>query len=197
MWEWICLGLVVAGPVIWLVVRLRFATGLLAEEHLLEVARGVPRLKAAALERVIVTEEDIVRLPEDPRMLVTSAGLAVMYTVNKEGQFVHHYSMSVPGTSMAHAVGERLVLLVARLLGIPFERLALSVSSRLYHAEFRLSEAEEAEFVSRPVPELSVAEVNSFLRGISEARGHLQWQDRDLGPPNAALQPPAHKPSRG
>jgi hypothetical protein len=202
MWEWICLGLGVAAPVIWIALRVRLSRRLLAEEHFLEVARGVLRLKAAALERVIVTEEDNVRWGEDPRTLVTSSRLAVIYTLHKteeQEQFVHHYSMSVAGGYMAHAVGERLVLFVAKLLGVPFEKLALLVvvRSMVYHAEFILSEAEQAEFVSRSVSELSVAEVNAFLREFLEASKHLQWQRWDVGLPNAALQPPAHKPRRG
>ena len=184
MWWWIYLGLVVAAPAIWIALRFRLIARLLAEEHFLEVAKGLQRLKVAALERVIVTEEDNILSRDDPRAFVTSVRLVVLYTLRKaEKQFVHHYSMSVAG-GLPHAVGEPSVLFVAKLLGVPFEKLALFVVERsmVFHAEFILSEAEQSEFVNRSVSEVSVAEVRTFLREILEAREHLQWQRWDVDP---------------
>lgn len=180
MWAWI--GLAAAGLVIWIALRIRRSGRLLDDGHFLEVASGVQRLKVAALERVIVTGEGKVRSPEDLGSLVTSAGLAMAYSCTRAGeQFVHHYSMSVAGGYMAHAVGERLMLFVAKVLGVRFEKLALlvAVRSMVYHAEFSLREAEQSAFVSSSISELSVAEVHSFLREFLEAPQHLEWQRWD------------------
>jgi hypothetical protein len=63
----------------------------------------------------------------------------------------------------AHAVGETFVLFSAKLLGVPFESLALGVGrSTVHHAEFHLSPTEQAEFAGRPVPEVSLADITAF-----------------------------------
>jgi hypothetical protein len=143
-WEWICAGVAVAALIGWIVFRGAAYRRLFADDHLLEVARGVTRIKAAALDKVIATDEDEVRSPADPRVVVTSAGLALLYTVRRvEDRFVHHYSVSVAGGYTAHAVGETFVLFVARRLGVPSESLSLGVGrSTVHHAEFRLSAVE-------------------------------------------------------
>jgi|SRR5579862_9362388 len=179
MWGWICLGVGVAAPIIWIVVRARRYNRLFAKDHYLQIAREVPRLKTATLERVILTEEDGVRSPGDPRTMLTRAGLAVVYTIARvDNRFVHHYSVSVAGGYTAGAVGERFVLFIATLVGIPFEQLVLSVvvKSTVHHAEFNLSEEEQAQFVGKAVQESEVADVTNFLGNISEARKHLRWQ---------------------
>ncbi|SRR6266404_5986332 len=88
------------------------------------------------------------------------------------------YSVGVAGGYTAGAVGESFVLFIATLLGIPFEQLALSVvvKSTVHHAEFNLSEEEQAQFVGKAVQESGVADVTNFLRNVLEARKHLRWQ---------------------
>ena len=76
------------------------------------------------------------------------------------------------GGYTAGAVGESFVLFIATLLGIPFEQLALSVvvKSTVHHAEFNLSEEEQAQFVGKAVQESGVADVTNFLGNVLEAR---------------------------
>ena len=182
-WGWVCAGVAVAALVGWVVFRGAVYRRLFGDGHFLEVARGVGRVKAAALDKVIASDEDEVRSPADPRALVTSAGLALLYTVRRvEDRFVHHYSVSVAGGYTAHAVGETFVLFVAKLLGVPFESLALGVGrSTVHHAEFQLSAGEQSEFTGRPVPEVSPAEVTAFRGEWVEARKHLRWQRLEAG----------------
>lgn len=178
MWGWVFAGVVIVALVGWFVIRGATYRRIFADGHFAEVARGVARIKAAALERVIASDEDEMGSPADPRTLVTSGGLALVYTVTRmKDRFVHHYSVSVAGTYTAHAVGETFVLFVAKILGVPFELLALSVSrSTVHHAEFRLSSPEQAAFAERPVPEISLAEITAFRRERIEVSKQLQWQ---------------------
>src|SRR5688572_9042641 len=98
MWGWICATLAVVALVAWVVSRSRFYGRVFAADHILDFVRGVAKAKAAALARVVHSEEDHVRSPEDPRVFVSSAGLALIYTVGTvEGRFIHHYSISVAG----------------------------------------------------------------------------------------------------
>jgi len=71
-----------------------------------------------------------------------------------------------------------ICLFIATLLGIPFEQLVLSVvvKSTVHHAEFNLSEEEQAQFVGKAVQESGVADVTNFLRNVLEARKYLRWQ---------------------
>ena len=177
-WGWVCAGIAVAALVGWIVFRGAAYRRLFADGHFLEVAKGVSRIKAAALDKVIVSGVNEVRLPDDSRALVTSAGLALLYTIRRvEDRFVHHYSVSAAGGYTAHAVGETFVLFVAKLLGVPFESLALGVGrSTVYHAEFQFSTVEQSEFAVRVVPEVSLAAVAAFRSAWVEARKQLQWQ---------------------
>lgn len=177
-WGWVCASVTVAALVAWVVFRGGVYRRLFADGHFMEVARAAGRVKTAALGRVITSDDDEPRSPADPRAAVTSAGLALLYTVRRvEDRFVHHYSVSVAGGYTAHAVGETFVLFVARVLGVPVASLALGVGrSTVHHAEFQFTGAEQSEFAGRPVAEVSPAEVTAFRDEWVEARKQLQWR---------------------
>jgi hypothetical protein len=183
---WICAGLAVAALVGWTVYRGSFYRRLFADGHFVEVARGIARIKPAAIDHVIVSEEDAVTSGDDPRVLITSRGLALCYTVAQyegEGRFVHHYSISLSGGHTAHAAGASFILFTAKLLGIPFDSLALGVGrSTVHHAEFRLAPAEHEEFARRPVLEISPEEITAFRRESIVAHDRLQWQRLEADP---------------
>jgi hypothetical protein len=104
--------------------------------------------------------------------------LALVYKINqRDDRFIHHYSVSIPGRVTPHAVGEQFILFVARLLGVPFDILALSrfESSTVHHAEFRLSQSEQLAFARQPVPEVTKVEIAAFLTEFHEARKDLRW----------------------
>ena len=181
MTGWICAGLAVALSaavvLLWLLSRGGFYKRVFADEHFLEVARALPRVKAAAVGGVYETDEPMESPENNPRVLVTSAGLVLAYTVRCDGdRYVHHYSVSAAGGVTAHSLGEPYVLFVAKLLGVPYDALNLGVGrSTVHHAEFYTDEAGLAEFAARPVAEMSATDVTSFRREWIAVREKLQW----------------------
>src|SRR3954447_1777712 len=120
MWGWICGGgaaLVVVLAFAWMFLRGNVYKHLFADAHFVEVARGLARVKTAALANPLADDTEMPPPHEDPRVLTTSAGMILAYTVSRvEDRFVHHYSVSVGGGYIAHAVGETFVLLAAKLM---------------------------------------------------------------------------------
>jgi hypothetical protein len=180
-------GLGVLLIALWLSSRARRYARLFADPHLLEIGRGLARVKAAALAHVIRDERDEPMARDDPRILATSAGLAIVYTVSeRELGFVHHCSVSVIGGPTAHAVGGTFVLFVAKLLGLTPAELRCSVAaSTVHHAELSLDAARHAALAARPVPELGPAALAALRRGALEARGRVTWQRPSAEPAGA------------
>jgi hypothetical protein len=179
IWLWAFPGFVIVVILSWIVSRIRAYRRFFSDAHFLEVSQGVPPLKAAALDRMIApNNKDEALAPSDPRILVTSAGVAFFYTIQHvENRFIHHYSVSEAGRITAAALGETYTLFVAKLLGVPFETLKLGMGqSGVRHAEFILSDAEQSEFAARATPEMSAAEVKAFHRECMEARERLRWK---------------------
>jgi hypothetical protein len=200
MWVSVCAGLGIL-PLVALLGYLLFRAvtyhRYFADGHFTEVAQGVARIKAAALERVVASKKDEVRSTADPRVLVTSAGLRLVYTGRRmEDRFVHHYSVSMAYCFTAGLVGKRFVLFVAKVLGVPLDSLALGVGRTTvhhvhhadfrfaspdtgHHAEFQFSSPEQAAFAERAVPEVSVAEITAFRKEWFEASERLRWEQEE------------------
>jgi hypothetical protein len=162
---WLTIGILLTSVFVltlaslWLLDSHRVYTKVFCDDHFHEVAARLPALKRAALERVFDSEPDAVCTPEDSRGMLTSAGLAVLYLVGRQGSWFHHdLSVSVPiRPYTAHAVGDVFICFLAHLLGIGMERLRLRVSSRIvHHAEFTLSALEHQQFADQPVASLSL-----------------------------------------
>jgi hypothetical protein len=91
-------GLLLAGLACWWWLRGRLTRRLLAEEHLREVARDMDTVKQAACRLLLASPAAFAPLPRDPRVLATSAGLLVFYTISRDGpSYAHHLSLSVVG----------------------------------------------------------------------------------------------------
>jgi hypothetical protein len=181
MFGWIVGGLIAALVVAAVRSRLRMYRRLFSHEHFLEVARAAPSLKAAAVENPVIGDSFDPTTPDDPRVLLTKAGLAVLYTVGKrESAFVHHYSVSVAGQYTARAVGATFVALLAKQIGLPLEKARFWIgNSTVHHAQVTLSEAEHATLIGFSVPEISESNVTEARRTIDEMKDRLTWI-RDL-----------------
>jgi hypothetical protein len=171
-------GVGVIVVVLWLASRARRFAALFGDPHLLEIGRGLARVKAAALTQVMHDERDGPTAGDDPRVLSTSAGLAVVYTVSERGQrFVHHCSISVIGGPTAHAVGATFVMFVTKLLGLAQPELQCHVApSTVHHAQLEVDPARHAELAALPIPELTPPALEALRREALEARGRVSWR---------------------
>ena len=170
---WLTIGILLTSVLVltlaslWLLDSHRAYTKVFSDDHFHEVAARLPALKRAALARLVFSESDAVCTPEDPRGMLTSAGLAVLYLIGREGRWFHHdLSVSLPIRAYTiHAVGNVFGCFLARLLGIGRERLHLHLSSRsVHHTGFTLSAEEHEQFADRPVTPLSPEELAVFRR---------------------------------
>ncbi|MHB1426072.1 MAG: hypothetical protein ACYC3I_23155 [Gemmataceae bacterium] len=173
------IALLVTLASLWLLGGRGIYAKVFADEHFREVAARLPALKRAALERVVSSESDTICPPDDPRGILTSAGLAVLYLVSRQGAWFHH-DLSISLTIRpytAHAVGDVFICFLAHLLDIGMERLRLRVSSRtVHHAEFTLSALEQQQFADRPVASLSPDELATFRRHWALSGRMARWE---------------------
>ena len=182
LWLLACLAIATAGLVSWIVLRLLWYRRLFAAPHLMQFAQGLAAVKQAAMQDMVASDREDVRPPDDARILRTSAGLALLYTVSlgATGTYIHHASISTPGQPTTHAVGETFILLWAKLLGVEYGRLALDVSPMtVHHAEFVLNEHEQSELAQRSVETPTAEWLQAFLAECATARQSLH-RDRSL-----------------
>jgi hypothetical protein len=176
-------AVLVLGVLGWLLLRNRLARRLLTDAHLVEVALGLEKVKRAALSRPIESAAAFAPLPRDPRILATSVGLLLFYTVSPfEGQSAHHLSLSVSGGYLPRAAGETLLVYLAGLLGIACNRLSLYVSpTSVQHAEFLLDSGELAELANRPIKPPAADRLPALRKEWSLVRETLRWERIDMG----------------
>jgi hypothetical protein len=135
-------------------------------------------VKAAAFARVIETDADAPAPPDDPRILVTSCGLVIVYTVQKrDAEFAHHCSVGTKGGATAHAVGSTFLLLIVKLLGLPAEKTGYQIAdSTVHHAEAVVDEAEHAALSGARGVDVSASNVAEFRRDVMEDRERIKWR---------------------
>jgi hypothetical protein len=158
--------------------RARMYGRLFSDRHYLELAGAVVSLKQAGLDRPIVTDSDQIESRSDPRCLLTSAGLAAVYTVSpEESGLLHQCSVSLAGDVTARAVGESFVLLMAKLIGLPLDKLRVRVGeSTVHHALAILSPSEHARLASAPVFELTADNLERVRCEIRDLRANPEWR---------------------
>ena len=155
--DWICVAagaVVLVAVVLYVVSRSRHYGKLYSPAHVAEFCQGIGRLKPVVLERI--ESEDSLRgtplTPEDPRILRTSGGLLLVYTISADGGvYRHHFSIQDLQGYTAGAVGQTFLVLTAMVLGHDVAALGLERSERaIYHAEIELDEAGQRAFAERP-----------------------------------------------
>ncbi len=170
--------LLLAGLAGWRLLRGRLTRRLLAGPHLLEVAEGLEPVKRAACRLLLASPAAFAPLPRDPRVLATSRGLLLHFTVSRDGSsYAHHLSLSVVGGYLPRPAGEALILFLVGLLGVPYEQLELTVSaSSVHHAQFVLTETEHAELRQRSINPPRSAQLAGLRREWSLRREAMCWQ---------------------
>ncbi len=173
MLKWLLVGLVVF-LVYRLVTRRPRYGRLFSPDHLMEISHGLGRAKEAALGLAGKGP------PADPfaegNAFVTSADIAVVYTIAKagEGGHEHHVSLSHRGGPFARAAGGFLAAALRRLLGVVETPCVLAASnSGVYHLIFQISAQDLPRFAARPVPALDEDAARALFGMAMEERGPL------------------------
>ncbi|HET7542152.1 MAG TPA: hypothetical protein VFK05_19930 [Polyangiaceae bacterium] len=168
---WLLSGL--GAILLWgLLARVRHYGRLLSDAHFQALASRTADLKRAAITRIIGSEADAIYDASDPRVLRTEAGLAVVYTVTlRQAEFVHHYSVSFPGQHVAQGTKALFVQFIARLLGLPLEKIRFDGGAgAVQHAECALSADAHAALVAEPPLDLSPEKLRALRLEAMNAR---------------------------
>ena len=205
MWFLLLCGLFFAAAVatfVWRRVLIKYQF-IFAKEHFIEFAQALAELKKKHLEgftdsrpferperpeRPERTNRTEISPTDAPPHFVTSAGLALLYSVRPEGpRTAHHLSLSYRGQPIAYAAATTFLAFAARLLGIPPERLAVSRSPRgVYHAHLLMTEPEYADFREREIEIPYPDQIREIQKHCNEVRARcwppLRVEAAGIGP---------------
>lgn len=176
---WITLGVLLGVALLWVLSRGRFYKRLYSDEHLLEFADQLAEAKRAAWSMTGEAPNDLPT--EDPRCFITSANIAVFYTVDfeDEGFFANHLSLSLAGSGYTpRVVGALFSAYVAHLLGLPTEAISVGVSDRtVHHIGFAISENDGSAFAAMPVEIPQKEDVRKVFSDCLDARARLRYDE--------------------
>ena len=155
---------------------------LFSDDHFLEIAEGMARIKPAAEERIEAPDSFQPATFDDPRALITSQKLRVFYTVTHNGHlFEHHYSISIAQGYTAIPVGETFSLFVAHLLGFRSQQFSIQRSQRgIYHVEWEWKAEEQEEFARHPVIVPKREELPALREKLNEWRRNVFLQQSEI-----------------
>ena len=180
---WFVLALIVLAALV-IVPRMRMYGRLFGDEHFVEIARGLGRIKTAALAHVASADEAPSSPAEDPRILVTTERLVVVYTVKqRDADFVHHCSVSVAGGVTAHAVGSTFLVFVVKVLRLPIAKMIFAFAdTTVHHGEAVVDAAAHAALAAAPVVGVTASNVGEIRREAMEARDGVRWGGSSRSP---------------
>lgn len=178
---WIIIGaaIVLVMIVFWIVSKGGIYRRIFAAEHFVEFANSLAAATAAGCDKI--NEPPGNPPTKDPRVFVTSAGLAVMYTVGREnGNYEHHFSISIAGRYTPHAVGGTFTVYVARLLGVDLADLHVGISQgNVYHSAFTLTQDQQATFSDRIITIPSLDDAGELHTECMDVLDRLQFERFD------------------
>jgi hypothetical protein len=178
-------GYVIAGVIVVVILLWMFTRGgkykqIFADTHLLEVGQKIAAMRAAALAQADRDEGDARPMdPDDPRHIISSAGLTLIYTIMRDGDFyVHHLSLSNSGGGYTpHAVGDMFIRWGLLLLEVDPTNCELLISPRTVHyAIWRVTSEQQSEFGSRAIVEPTEEMLAAFRQSWRETPMKYQWQ---------------------
>jgi len=109
----------------------------------------------------------------------TSAKMSFLYTVgvNEEnGNYAHHFSVSISGKYTPAAIGKGFSLFTLRLLSISPDDVQFKVSQKtIHHCMFELSAADQIAFENQETKELSKEEAGRLFFESLSLRGNYEW----------------------
>src|SRR5262249_54512112 len=116
--------------------------------------------------------------PYPPGAMLTSAGIALLYTIGREdNKFIHQLSMSHEGYWFHESAARVLVAYVHRLLGLDTTPIALGISDRgRYYMAFELEPDEQEDFASRPIRVPALASIGDIYKECCNRAQHLRFE---------------------
>jgi len=140
--------------------RRRIYRPLFTHEHYNEVAGLLVALRESALDELKLGATS----DSAPPALVSSAGLALSYSIARNGElFVHHFAISLPAHRTPHAVGDRFAHFLANRLGLPTDQVRLGASqSTVHHMEFDADRKKHYGIATLPIGPPSESELEEL-----------------------------------
>jgi hypothetical protein len=133
--------------------RVRTYSYLFGEDHYMEFAQEVDRIKQAALGQVETHLPSAPYGPDDPRVMHTSADMVVFYVIARDKNlFRHRFTVHLAGRFTPSFIGEMFSLYIITLLGEERERFRLSITLRsVFVGEIMLTSREQEMFAFREI----------------------------------------------
>jgi hypothetical protein len=158
MWKYI-FGAAVGLAVLIMWSSWRTSKRVFTDAHIAEFVKTLFELKESALKKL--------DSPDDKEVdgKVTSARLAVSYSINKDnGQFRHHLAISTSGRPTPHAIGDLFVYLAIWSLGLPVDLFRLESSqTSVHHGKVTISKDDQDRFIQVREKIPSPAEIKEAL----------------------------------
>ena len=154
---------------------------LLAASHLVELGRGLVRLKAAACD---ASRSEGVPDPAK-HVFVSSVGAVVAYTIaSDDDAHEHHLSLSYRGGPLAFGAAGVLLSFCARTLPVPIAQIQVGRSDRgVFHAVWTLGDEAHDALAATPAIVPDLQEIPSVMAACLE-------DARRLGPVARIALPP-------
>jgi hypothetical protein len=171
------LGILLLLALAWALSRSSLYSRLYGDAHLLAIARALPALKRAALERVDRAVE-----ATDARVLRTDQGLALVYTLSaKRDGLAHHLSLSFPGQLVAQGAAQMLLATVVHMLRWPIAEVRLIQGHDLVqHAQWHASADAHAAWAAEQLIPPAASELKGLRVAALELRTGRRWGSEEV-----------------
>lgn len=168
-WGMVVAGLALGAVALFVLRYVRFYNRLFSGEHYSKVAGLLLRLRQDAL----APRSEPAR---EPFGTLSSGGLAVSYSIHEdETGFTHHLAVSLPGRPTAHAVGDRFLFFLVKVLALPVEQTTfLSTPSTVHHAELHLTREEHRSVAAKTLTLPTTAEILAIQEEFLRHRIHCR-----------------------
>ena len=142
--------------------------------HYYEIYGKIGEIKEAAIKNI---ESDAPINKDDPRALITDAGLAIFYTISKtDNNYEHHISISQCGRYTPHAVGEHFILYVADIMSWKIQNAIFFFTELpVYHAVIELSAKEHLAWEKKPIIKYEFERKDDLRKRIWELREQVRF----------------------
>jgi hypothetical protein len=156
--------------------RIKFYSKIFNLNHYNEIYQSMDKIKKAAVSK---KEEELTSLnKDDPRAIITDAGLAIVYTITKnEKKYEHHMSVSCYGRYTPHAVGEHFSVYIADIMSWNIQDVEFFFTETpVYHAIIELQEEEHLAWEKSSIIKPNFAAEDELRKHIQGLLEQVQFQ---------------------